>query len=162
MELKDLKSGRLHATEPAQMTAADREALFAPEVVAFLPPGFQNLRTDAARRHLIDALQQEAEVVALSAQDQEIVGLVILSFAHDAAGQRNLGYLFTRRAWGQGYASEMLCALQDQLRGTHVVLSGGVMAENAASARVLQKCGFEPGEKIASGEMTYVWDAAQG
>ncbi|EEW60194.1 GCN5-related N-acetyltransferase [Ruegeria sp. TrichCH4B] len=56
----------------------------------------------------------------------------------------------------------MLRALQDLYRGQPVVLSGGVMADNAASARVLQKCGFVPGEASEAGELTYIWDAQRG
>ena len=131
-------------------------------MVAYLPDGFQGLETDAARCALLDGVQQEAEVVVLATRSGEAIGLLILS--HGATGDRlrHLGYLFVRAAWGQGYASEMLRALQDLYRGQPVILSGGVMADNAASARVLQKQGFVPGAPSEAGEVTYIWDAERG
>ncbi|MFP3382190.1 GNAT family N-acetyltransferase [Tritonibacter sp. SIMBA_163] len=162
MALLALQSERLRAVPVARLSPQDRDALFEPEVVTYLPDGFQGLETDAARCVLLDGVQQEAEVVALSTRAGEVIGLLILS--HGAAGDRlrHLGYLFVRATWGQGYASEMLRALQDLYRGQPVVLSGGVMADNAASARVLQKNGFVRGAPSEAGEVTYTWDAERG
>lgn len=49
MALLDLQSERLRAVPVARLSPQDREALFEPEVVAYLPDGFQGLETDAAR-----------------------------------------------------------------------------------------------------------------
>ena len=162
MALLALQSERLRAVPVARLSPQDRDALFEPEVVTYLPDGFQGLETDAACCALLDGVQQEAEVVALSTRAGEVIGLLILS--HGAAGDRlrHLGYLFVRAAWGQGYASEMLRALQDLYRGQPVVLSGGVMADNAASARVLHQHSFVPGVPNEAGEVTYTWDAEPG
>ena len=98
MALLDLQSERLRAVPVSRLSPQDREALFEPEVVAYLPDGFQGLETDAARCALLDGVQQEAEVVVLATRGGDAIGLLILS--HGAAGDRlrHLGYLFVRAA----------------------------------------------------------------
>ncbi|MGR3760186.1 GNAT family N-acetyltransferase [Roseobacteraceae bacterium NS-SX3] len=158
MSLSDLHSARLQAVPWQELAAEDLEALFAPEVVRWLPGQFQDLENDTARRAFLNGLARQAEVVALLAEGQG-AGLVILSRPSPDDGTRHLGYLFAEPFWGQGLASEVIAALQAQFRGTGVTLSGGVMPENAASARVLEKAGFEG---TASGDETvFIWHAGK-
>jgi ribosomal-protein-alanine N-acetyltransferase len=53
------------------------------------------------------------------------------------------GYVFAKDAWGKGYATEALRAVVDIARGVGLVrLYALCHVENAASWRVLEKCGF--------------------
>ncbi|OBY24432.1 GNAT family N-acetyltransferase [Leisingera sp. JC1] len=155
MSLLDLKTGRLRAAPWQDLTAAELAGLFAPKVVQWLPDGFQAQGSDQSRREFLAAVSQQAEVAALCNAAGEGVGLIILSFPEEGSSIRNLGYLFAESAWGQGLASELIGGLQAHFRGSGVTLSGGVMQENAASARVLQKSGFTP--EPAGAETVYSW-----
>ena len=58
---------------------------------------------------------------------------------------KNLGYLFGRAFWGQGYASEAVAAFLDFAYARFPELDeieAGVFDDNPASARVLEKMGF--------------------
>ena len=57
-----------------------------------------------------------------------------------AEGKRELGYWIDRAFWGRGIATEALSAFL-RLENTRP-LYAGVAKHNAASIRVLQKCGF--------------------
>jgi RimJ/RimL family protein N-acetyltransferase len=66
----------------------------------------------------------------------------------EQSGERNVGYWLGREYWGQGIAS---AALAQFLRHVRVrPLHARVAKTNAASIRVLRKCGF-----TASGEDTF-------
>ena len=59
---------------------------------------------------------------------------------------KNLGYLFGRAWWGQGYASEAVRAFLDFAYARFPELDhieAGVFDDNPASVRVLEKMGFE-------------------
>jgi RimJ/RimL family protein N-acetyltransferase len=69
---------------------------------------------------------------------QEHVAGNIVSWNSD--GQRELGYWIDRAYWGRGVATAALSAFL-QLEQTRP-LYAGVAKHNAASLRVLEKCGF--------------------
>lgn len=62
----------------------------------------------------------------------------------DLAGSRAMtGYVLTRDAWGQGYASEALRAILDLARSLALdTLNALCHPGHIASRRVLEKCGF--------------------
>ncbi|WP_264212872.1 GNAT family N-acetyltransferase [Leisingera thetidis] len=155
MNLLDLRTSRLGAARWQELTEAELADLFAPKVVQWLPEGFQAQDSDQARRDFLAAVAQQAEVIGLRGAAGQGIGLLILSYPEDGSKTRNLGYLFAEAAWGQGLASELISGLQMHFRGSGVTLSGGVMQQNAASARVLEKAGFTPAP--ADGETVYSW-----
>lgn len=157
MSLLELQTSRLRAARWQELTEAELAGLFAPKVVQWLPEGFQAQGSDQARRDFLAAVAQQAEVIGLRAAEGQGIGLLILSHPEDGSKTRNLGYLFAEAAWGQGLASELISGLQAHFSGSGICLSGGVMQENAASARVLEKAGFTP--QPAGGETVYSWCA---
>ncbi|MEX0303034.1 MAG: GNAT family N-acetyltransferase [Leisingera sp.] len=157
MSLLDFQTARLQAVPWQDLTALEMAGLFAPNVVRWLPQGFQATEDDGARRAFLAAVSQQAEVIALRNLAGQSIGLVILSFPEEGRLIRNLGYLFAEPAWGQGLASELIAGLQVHFRGSGVTLSGGVMQENAASARVLEKAGFTP--EPMGAETVFCWRA---
>ncbi|WP_146737973.1 GNAT family N-acetyltransferase, partial [Bacillus tropicus] len=65
-----------------------------------------------------------------------------------------IGYMFARRHWGCGYATEAANACLDY--GFHTQQYGRIAAlidpENAASVRVAEKIGMVPGETVTKWE----------
>ncbi len=158
LSLLNLRTARLRAARWQELTEADLAALFAPKVVQWLPERFQPQDSDRARRDFLAAVAQQAEVIGLCGPDGQGIGLLILSHPEDGGKTRNLGYLFAETAWGQGLASELISGLQAHFSGSGMCLSGGVMLENAASARVLEKAGFTP--QPAGRATVYSWCAS--
>ena len=160
MTLAGLSAGRLHGGDWRQLRRDDLAALFEPEVVEFLPPGFHGLTTVTSQREFLTSLSQQAEVVALFEPSGAGVGLLILSYAEPGNTERHLGYLLAQRVWGQGLATELIAALQDVVHGSNVILCGGVMHGNAASARLLHRAGFQAEDQ--GDETEYRWSGTQG
>lgn len=72
---------------------------------------------------------------------EELVGSTGLFYK--SATRAVTGYVFARRAWGQGYATEALEAMVNLARQTGVGrLEAICHAEHTPSAHVLEKCGF--------------------
>lgn len=69
--------------------------------------------------------------------DDEVVGNVV---SWNSDGKREVGYWIDRAHWGRGVATDALSAFL-RLERTRP-LYAGVARHNAASMRVLQKCGF--------------------
>ena len=73
----------------------------------------------------------------------ELVGACGL--ARRPSGSVELGYWIARDCWGRGYATEACTALVDIARTLGLPsLEGSHFVDNPASARVLEKLGFEP------------------
>jgi RimJ/RimL family protein N-acetyltransferase len=68
------------------------------------------------------------------------VAVSIVSFDRD--GQREVGYWIDRRYWGKGIATDALAQFLDLVEDRP--LYAHVAVHNAASIRVLEKCGFTP------------------
>jgi RimJ/RimL family protein N-acetyltransferase len=61
------------------------------------------------------------------------------------SGSVEMGYWIARPFWGRGYATEACVALVEIARTLRLaVLEGSHFVDNPASARVLEKLGFEP------------------
>ena len=83
-------------------------------------------------------LADEEVVIRAIVADDRLAGNV-LSFLRD--GRREVGYWIGREHWGAGIASAALAAFLEV--ETRRPLYAGVLESNAASLRVLEKCGFE-------------------
>ncbi len=64
-----------------------------------------------------------------------------LTFETDSRAE--IGYVFSRQAWGRGYATETVLAVMEAARLLAPLdLVADVHPDNTASTRVLEKCGF--------------------
>ena len=123
------------------------------EVLEHLPPPLQLEGGRGSISDWIDARSAESDVhIVKSQHTSDIVGLLILAEGASDSDRTvfHTGYLFAQNAWGQGYASEMLvglCSAVEQDKPARLV--GGVDTQNQASARVLQKAGFEFDPKLS-------------
>ncbi len=158
MSLASLNTARLRGGDWRGFCPDDLAALFAPDVVEFLPGGFQGLETEDEQRAFLAELSEQADVLALFDLSGHGVGLLVLSKPDPGSCERHLGYLLLRRVWGQGLATELIAALQVQFRNTNVTLCGGVMQGNTASARLLERAGFQ-GDHLGD-EVIYRWSAS--
>jgi [ribosomal protein S5]-alanine N-acetyltransferase len=81
-------------------------------------------------------------------RDTRLIGVV--DIASVSRGEGALGYWFDRVAWGLGYATEATRAIAkfafDELGLSQ--LRAGHAFDNAASARVLRKLGFQPIDSV--------------
>jgi RimJ/RimL family protein N-acetyltransferase len=113
----------------------DREALF----LSGVPPRDH----DAFMQHWQSLLVNPRVLVRTILAGDALAGNV-LSF--DFQGRREIGYWLGREFWGKGIASAALTMFLE-LEPTRP-LFGAVATHNAASFRVLQKCGFRPSSEL--------------
>ena len=80
--------------------------------------------------------------LVLLRDDHRLIGGTGLGF--EAPDRASMGYVLARDAWGHGYATEALQAMVDIAPGLGVRRLYAIChALHSASARVLEKCGFE-------------------
>lgn len=131
-----------------------------------LPPGWQGEYSLLRARGWVRARDDEA--VGLLACDRasgEPIALVIIADdADEDDGAWHIGFVVVRRHWGLGFASELVDGLATWARSAHEVthLHGGVSVRNAASARVLEKLGFQPTARAPDGTTMYSLDVSGG
>jgi RimJ/RimL family protein N-acetyltransferase len=118
-----------------------------PEVTRFM---FYGPRDDADTQAYLQCMLQSQverprrmwELAVIRRADDRLIGACDLTL--DNAYEGDLGYIFTREAWGQGYASEGARVMVDagfvELRLERVFAICAV--EHGASARVLEKAGL--------------------
>lgn len=94
---------------------------------------------DAFMAHWTKTLADPSVIARTVVLDGHVAGNVA-SYEHD--GQREVGYWIGREFWGRGVATRALSVFLglDPTRPLHA----GVAPHNAASIRVLEKCGFRP------------------
>lgn len=105
--------------------------------VAVAMVAFQSREADAFDKHWAKILGDETSLIKTVVVEGGVAGN-ILSFMRD--GKREVGYWIDRAYWGRGLATDAL-SLFLQLEERRP-LHAGVAKHNAASVRVLQKCGF--------------------
>ena len=83
------------------------------------------------------------EVLLITLRDGTVAGVCGLEWRD--APNPEIGYWLGVPYWGHGYATEAVRALIDQAFGDlgHEAVEGGARTTNAASRRVLEKCGFQ-------------------
>jgi RimJ/RimL family protein N-acetyltransferase len=80
--------------------------------------------------------------LAFARTDGSLLGGTGLSF--ETPLRASTGYVFARDAWGRGYATEALTAMVDLARSIGIERLYAIChADHRASARVLEKCGFD-------------------
>ena len=133
-------------------------ALLTPATTAQLPPDWQG-DYDRRRAERWIAERDAEGTVLLATEAGSPVGLLLLYEEPDSTGGSavRLGYVISEAAAGQGLASELLAGFVSwsRARPTIRALIGGVEAGNAASIRVLQKCGFAPAAAAATASLEY-------
>ncbi len=155
---------RIRVLDCLQLTNAHTEAqaeiiaLLTPEVTAWLPPHWQQVRSGDSLQKLIENTNEEGACYAICPVDSlHPLGLLILSKC-DSTGSIHIGYLFAQSCWGKGYASELLGALVHwaEAKSECKRLVGGVAPQNLASIRVLEKAGFTlDGSAENTGQLFY-------
>lgn len=135
-------------TDAADDLAVVVAAMLTPAVTHALPPGWQGQYTpERATRWIIERDLEGQTLLVVDRATSQAIGLVMLheSAAADGAGvDIRLGYLLAEAAWGNGFGSELVAGFVTWCRQHSGVrsISGGVAAENMASARILEKNGF--------------------
>lgn len=130
-----------------------------PEVVRYMdfPPSTFESTRDHIARCMSAAGEQPRHTYDLGVvlkSTGHVIGGVTLVITNLSTGEAAFSYLFNRAHWGHGYATE---ALERMVRFAFEQLALSRLAdtcdvENAASARVMEKCGF-----ICEGERDGEW-----
>jgi len=94
---------------------------------------------DAFMAHWARIIDDEAIVIQTILCNEQVVGHV-LSYPNEAAGKPEVSYWLDKACWGRGIATRAHFAFLTRLKGRPVYAR--VAADNAASLRVLEKCGF--------------------
>lgn len=141
--------------------AADADAfidvvldLLTPAVRRTLPDEWQTSFTRGRARDWLAETGANLLVVS-DRESMTPVAFLLIYESDETPGQRiyRIGYLVAEAAWGKGVATEMLEALVGYCKAmAPLTLLAGVESDNAASRRVLEKCGFadrreEPGDQ---------------
>jgi RimJ/RimL family protein N-acetyltransferase len=95
----------------------------------------------AFMRHWSRILRDDTVTIKTVLHNGQVAGH-ILSFVHGDSGNREVGYWLGKEYWGKGIATRALSAFLEQypVRPLHAVAA----ADNIASIRVLENCGFTP------------------
>ncbi len=125
---------------------AELVEILTPDVLRHLPAPLQLSNSDGAVTDWTAARAEEGTVYLVKdSATEELAGLLFLAMMSEQpeSKQCHVGYLLAERAWGKGYATELVTGLVDALKPeAPLTLLGGVDTENPASARVLEKVGF--------------------
>lgn len=86
---------------------------------------------------------KDGEHIFVISRDDDVIGACGLELRDGTAPE--IGYWLGVPYWGSGYATEAVRALIDHAFGNlgHASLQAGARVTNAASRRVLEKCGFQ-------------------
>ena len=147
-EIPYLNSGRLVLKRLGPDDAPSlQELVDSPGVYRYLPTFlFEKQYPDVGYviDHLYDECWKESIILGVF-RDEEFCGLAEMYGYRDPVHKISVGYRLLERCWGQGIASEALGLMIDYLYNeTDIkIITASTMVENLASARVLQKNGFQ-------------------
>lgn len=137
-------------------------SILTPAVTRSLPPGWQGDYTTGRAKRWIEERDAESTVLGVVERASgQTIGLMLLAEGTMHGGDATeirLGYLLAEAAWRQGFASEMVSGFVEWCRKQpeKIVVLAGVEADNLASIRVLEKCGFaREMPKSGRGEQLY-------
>ena len=107
-----------------------------------IPHPYGAAEAEAFRHSLGRKAADRDRLLQIETQDGELIGAVGASFEDGLFPE--IGYWIGRDQWGRGYATEAALAIRDWARRTFDcrALIAGHFADDAASGRVLVKCGF--------------------
>ncbi|MGH1576976.1 GNAT family N-acetyltransferase [Planktotalea sp.] len=170
--LEDFSTDRLSVTHWAAQLGDDGDMsvlergvakLLTPKVLKFLPAELALSEGEDAVSEWITARDESASVYTVRLKaDNRLIGLLILSERVEQTDDEDnapdvflmLGYLFADSEWKQGYASELIAgALNGFDEFDMPCVRAGVASGNDASARVLEKNGFELNEALSSDDL---------
>ena len=98
---------------------------------------FPSREREAFMAHWASILADESLIKMTILYDGQVAGNIV---SWEQAGQRLVGYWIGREYWGKGVATRALAAFVEQVKARP--LFAYVAKHNAASMRVLEKCGF--------------------
>jgi ribosomal-protein-alanine N-acetyltransferase len=124
-----------------------RELTESENVYRFLPTFLFEKQYDSIEYvidHLYDECFRDSIILGIYSND-EFCGIAEMYGYRDEIHKISVGYRLLERFWGQGIASKALGLMIDYLYNeTDIeIITASTMIENKASARVLQKNGFE-------------------
>jgi len=122
-----------------------------------IPHPYGPAEAEAFRQSLGKA-QSHDSLLQIETREGELIGAVGASL-DDGELFPEIGYWIARDHWGRGYATEAAGAIRDWARrmfGVRAVIAGH-FTDNAASGRVLEKCGF-----LYTGEVRQRFSLARG
>ncbi|MBV9711801.1 MAG: GNAT family N-acetyltransferase [Ktedonobacteraceae bacterium] len=94
---------------------------------------------EAFMAHWARILDDETTVNQTILCNEQVVGH-ISSYPHEDEGKPEVSYWLDQASWGRGIATEALSTFLSRIQARPVYAR--VAADNAASLRVLEKCGF--------------------
>jgi RimJ/RimL family protein N-acetyltransferase len=114
------------------------------DVTAHIPhPYPESLASEWIASHAAQHAAGRAQIMAITlSENGELIGAVSAQDIHQGCGE--LGYWIGVPYWGQGYATEAVSALVQEVFASGRVqrLQARVLVRNPGSARVLEKAGF--------------------
>jgi len=131
-----LRAPRLDDAEAIARLANDRRVA---ENTARVPHPYT---LDDAEQFIATANGQDGEAVFIITRGGDVIGACGIE---PRTGAAEIGYWLGAPFWGRGYATEAVRAAIDHAFGDlgHAALQAGARVSNAASRRVLEKCGFQ-------------------
>ena len=147
-EIPYIKGDRLIIRKMEEKDAEGlQELVDSPAVYRWLPTFLCERKYRDVHRvieHLYDECRQESLILGICLEEG-FCGLMELYGYKDEIHKISVGYRLLERYWGQGIATEALGMMVDWLgRETDIeIITASTMVENAASAGVLRKNGFD-------------------
>ena len=132
-----LRAPRREDVKAVALLAADRRVA---ENTQYIPHPYS---AADAEQWIAAANTRPGETTLVIEHDGDVIGGC--SFDIRNGIEPEIGYWLGVPFWGQGFATEAVRALIDHLFETteHAAVQGGARVSNAASRRVLEKCGFQ-------------------
>jgi len=125
-----------------------------------LPASWQgDYSIERARTWIKERDEEGTTLLVLDRHAKREIGLIILFEEEPTTAESGIevriGFLLSESAWGKGFASEMINKLVNWCRARPAIssLAGGVVRDNVASRRVLEKCGFSLVKKTAEDDL---------